>query len=349
MHTPRTTAAILLLLATGPGAWASPKLAVGQGPDPAADSRASVYNASPAGTVFSIAPYAATYGANVAFGEIDGDGVDELLTGPGPGISLGPHVRGWSETGAPMGRIAFYAYPTLNYGVNVSGNDLLATSSGLRDEIVTGAGNGPMFAPHVRGFTFDGQRVTAMPNVSFFAWSGLRYGSNVGDGDFDADGYDEILTTPGDTAMYGEIRAFTVKGGRVQRLFSMGAGSPVNAAAAELDGDPRAELLTAPSYGQVYGPHVRGWDDSGAPLAAINFYPFNCTTCGAKPTGGNLDGDAYDEILVSPWGGPNIGAIPVVIGFNYDGTLLQSIASLNFMAFTTGSYGANPVVSDTGW
>ena len=45
------------------------------------------------------------WGVNVAAADLDGDGVDEILTGAGPGAVFGPHVRGWkveADGSAPL-------------------------------------------------------------------------------------------------------------------------------------------------------------------------------------------------------------------------------------------------------
>ncbi|MFN7971597.1 MAG: hypothetical protein U0166_04495 [Acidobacteriota bacterium] len=47
---------------------------------------------------------------------------------------------------------------------------------------------------------------------------------------------------------------------------------------------------------------LRGFNYDGAgltPIAALNFYPITCLQCGIIPSAGNLDTDAYDEILAS--------------------------------------------------
>ena len=39
---------------------------------------------------------------------------DEIVTGPGSGPSLGPHVRGWKSDGTAMARVSYYAYGIAN-------------------------------------------------------------------------------------------------------------------------------------------------------------------------------------------------------------------------------------------
>ena len=69
-------------------------------------------------------------------------------------------------------------------GVNVSAGDIDADGY---DEIITGAGPGAVFGPHVRAFDFDGTApVVAVPGVSYFAYGTMRYGVNVAAGDLDA-------------------------------------------------------------------------------------------------------------------------------------------------------------------
>ncbi len=154
------------------------------------------------------------WGVNVACGDIDGDGYDEIVTGAGPGTVYGPHVRGWNYDGnaiAPMGSVSFLAYGTNQFGVNVVCGDL--DGDGM-DEIITGAGPGSIFGPHIRGWNIDGGTAVSMPGVSFMAYETGLYGVAVGAADLDGDGMDEILTMPGpDPGRGTRIRAWNVDGG----------------------------------------------------------------------------------------------------------------------------------------
>ncbi len=53
------------------------------------------------------------YGVNVTCGDIDDDGIDEIVTAPGPSALFGAHVRGWNYDGdvlAPVPGCSFFAF-----------------------------------------------------------------------------------------------------------------------------------------------------------------------------------------------------------------------------------------------
>jgi len=157
------------------------------------------------------------YGVHVAAGDLDGDGDDEIITGPGPGVVFGPHVRAfdYDDGGAVsvLSSVSFFAYGTLKYGVQVTAGDLDGDG---RDEIITGAGPGVVFGPHVRGWQVTEQGVSPVPGVSYFAYGTPRYGVHVAAADLDGDGIDEILTAPGPGPGFGaQIRGWQVEEGSV--------------------------------------------------------------------------------------------------------------------------------------
>lgn len=124
-------------------------------------------------------------GVDVAAGDVDGDGQDEIITGAGPGG--GPHVRIFEKDGTPIG--GFYAYdPSFPGGVHVAAGDI---DNDGTDEIITGAGRGG--GPHIRAFKLDGTQVS-----SFFPYDvNFPGGVDVASGNVLGDDADEIVTAAG--------------------------------------------------------------------------------------------------------------------------------------------------------
>lgn len=99
----------------------------------------------------SFTPYdpAFTGGASVALCDLDGDRVNEIITGAGFGG--GPHVRIFTHEGNPTG-MQFFAYDeTFRGGVSIVCQDI--TSDGVPDIITV---PGPTGGPHIKAFSSHG-------------------------------------------------------------------------------------------------------------------------------------------------------------------------------------------------
>ncbi len=213
------------------------------------------------------------YGVNVACGDVDGDGSDEIITGAGPGAVFGPHVRGWNYDGSAVsaiGAISYFAYGTPKYGVNVTLGDI--DGDGY-DEIITGAGPGTVYGPHVRGWNYDNSAIAAIPSVSFLAYSTNQWGVNVACGDIDGDGIDEIVTGAGPGTVFGpHVRGWNVDGGQATPISQVSFFAfdttrwGVNVACGDFDGDGVDEIVAGPGPGSEFATDVRAfnWDGSGA-------------------------------------------------------------------------------------
>jgi hypothetical protein len=101
-------------------------------------------------------------GVFVAAGDIDGDGIPDVVAGADAGG--GPHVTAISgKTGAFL--LSFFAYSaSFSGGVRVAVADV--TGDGIAD-VITAAGPGG--SPHVRSFSID--EVPSGPLASFFPFS----------------------------------------------------------------------------------------------------------------------------------------------------------------------------------
>lgn len=235
-------------------------------------------------------------GVRVAVGDVDADGVPDVITGTGPGGAA--HVKVFS--GKDMSLLAsFFAFqPSFVGGVSLSAGDL----DGLPgDEVVVGAGPGA--GPHVKAFKIvNGAAVPlAGPLGSFFAFEPtFQGGANVAVGNIDGKPGDEIVV--GAAAGGGpRVVVFDPRTGGVVRSFFAFADSGrlgVSVAAADLDGDGKAEILTGPGDGG--GPIVRVFTGGTAEL--IREVPtFDPEFRGGVWVGAvNRDGDGSAELLVAP-------------------------------------------------
>ncbi len=120
-------------------------------------------------------------GVSVAIGDVNGDGQNEIVTGPGAGLE--PLIKIFSLRGEMLG--SFLAYgKSFKGGVGVAVGDVNGDG---QNEIITGPGAGG--GPQVRIFNYGGQAL-----ASFFAYdSGYHGGIKVGASDINDDGAAEIL------------------------------------------------------------------------------------------------------------------------------------------------------------
>ena len=295
---------------------------------------------------------AGSWGVNVAGAAIAGGAEDRILTGPGPGDGFGPQVRGFQRDGAAMGKVNFFAYGTLRYGVNVAGGDV--ETDGFA-EILTGPGPGSVFGPHVRGFDHDGAGITAKKNLSFFAYSTLRYGTNLTAGQLDGDLHRELATAPGPGAVFGpQVRGFDYDGGPVAdigKINFMAFTAPrfgAHLGAADADGDGYAELVASPGPGAAAGfpSRFKGFDYDAASILGM---PGFDVTVGSTLYGGrvglaDVTGDGHAELVGGL--GRDPAAPSTVHPYEYDGAGLSARAPFDPLGST---WGINPAGAVLGY
>jgi FG-GAP-like repeat/FG-GAP repeat len=192
-------------------------------------------------------------GVHAAVGDVTGDGVPDIITGPGPGQT--PTVKVFDGV---SGRqvMSFDAYDkSFRGGVNIAIGDIDGDG---RADIVTGAGGGG--GSHVKVFSgaglfptdpFAAIQVAPGPHAylirEFFAYD-PKYlvGARVAVADVNGDGRDDIITAPNQNGG-PHIRVFSGTDGTVYRewfAYDAKFTGGVFVAAGDLNGDGRAEVIT---------------------------------------------------------------------------------------------------------
>ncbi|NQV13181.1 MAG: VCBS repeat-containing protein [Parcubacteria group bacterium] len=255
-------------------------------------------------------------GINVATGDIDGDGEDEIITAPKAGG--GPQVRVFEADGTPRGIEIWPFHADSRTGINVAAGDVdgdgkdeiavaqeqdghawvkvykytssktvlgewnafgdteCGASVAMGDidydgkaEVIVGAGPGG--GPHIRVYEANGTRKA----IQFFAFHpDYRGGIDVATGDIDNDGKDDIGVCQeqeqswckvyrynSNQTLYAEWRAYAD--------FTVGA----NIDMADIDGDGLAEVVTGSGY--TGGPQVRAFEYDGTAFTSTNFFAYD--------------------------------------------------------------------------
>jgi hypothetical protein len=202
----------------------------------------SVYNGVSQALVGSILAFEASYtgGVNVAAGDINGDGVPEVIAGAGTGA---PRVRIFNgRTGALL--FDFVALSGAGTsGVNVAAGDFNA--DGLADLLV---GAGPGGEPRVR--VYNAANGAVLHDFLVFGSTFLG-GVNVAAGDVNGDGRADIVAGAGSGGA-PIVRAFNGVSGAVIReflAFDQAFAGGVRVASADLNADGRAEIVVGAGPG----------------------------------------------------------------------------------------------------
>jgi hypothetical protein len=255
-----------------------------------------------------------TGGVRVAVGDVNGDGVPDIIAGAGP--TGAPEVRVFDGRTGALIRDFFAFNPVFTGGVFVAAGDI--NHDGFAD-IVVGADAGG--APEVQVFS----GATGQPLLDFLAYSPFFTGGvRVAAGDVNGERSADIITGPG----YGglpEVKVFSGRGGVLLEdyyAFSPSFTGGIFVAAGDVNGDGLADVITSQGLGG--GPEVKVFSGANAaPL--LDFFAYPPVPPALVPVVGNPVGlpqggwhvgfttvNGRGEILT----GPDLGLPPEVKAFD---------------------------------
>ncbi len=241
-------------------------------------------------------------GVRVNTCDVNGDGLDEIITSQGVGAL--PVVKIFNGSGSQLGSFSVLD-GAFKGGIFLACGDIDGDST---QEIIVSAGRGG----GAQVMVYDSAGKTF---ANFFAYAKtFRGGIRVAAADMDADGRDEIITGPDLGAPH--IQIFKIKTGSISRLspgfyaFNSDYRGGVSVAGVDTNGDGIKELVV-------------GVGSNATPLVRIfnirqqlqkQFYAFVATfTGGVNVSGSDTNGDGTQELLVAPRsvGGPQVRIISV--------------------------------------
>jgi hypothetical protein len=317
-------------------AWLLPALAsatIVVGPDVGGVPTVKVF-AGPAGTELqSFLAFAGgfTGGVRVATGDVNGDGLPDVVAGAGPGG--GPQVSAFDgQSGSTLS--SFFAYdPAFTGGVFVAAGDV--NNDGVADLLAgAGAGGGPQVK------AFDGQSGVTLSSFLAFAPTFLG-GVTVGFGDVNNDGFADIITGAGPGGG-PQVKVFDGQSGL--ELSSFFAYDPsfaggVFVAGGDVNNDGFADIITGAGQGGT--PHVKVFDGQGGALLA-SFFAYDLAFAGGvRVAGADLNGDGFADIVT----GSGPGGVSEVRVFSGNGGALLGAFAPYGSVFADGIFvGASPLL-----
>lgn len=278
-------------------------------------------------------------GVRVAVGDVNGDGVSDLIVAAGPGG--GPVVKTYNGQNGNLMATFFAFDSSFTGGVQLGTADIDGNGTA---EVIVGAGVGG--APQVG--IFNG--ATGAPQGAFYAYdSSLRGGVRVAGGDVDGDGKAEIVTGAGPGGG-PDVRVYRYDGGIPRQTLSFFALDPefrdgIYVASGNITGSSAAEIVVGAGSGGA--PQVLVFTGNGTGLQS--FFAYDPSFRGGvrvdiAPLSDNTPGQIIT--VPGPGGGPQVNV------YTYPGTtpvasLMGQRSDYNTGYFVTGSPNTLPIPSSS--
>ena len=180
-------------------------------------------------------------GVNVAAGDLDGDGLDEIISGAGFGG--GPQIRVFNQQGEWTGWDVFAFHPNSRNGINVAAGDLDGDG---QDEI--GACQPSDSQAWCKIYEYNLEKEIL---VEWNAFGAAECGASIAMGDINGDGKAEVILAAGPTGG-PHVRLYNQEGawaGRGTFAYHKDFRGGLKVASGDFDGDGKTEIITAPGRG----------------------------------------------------------------------------------------------------